>query len=547
MSSVSSSSEAVLARLLVETAGNVDLLLHSTAKKLSQSQVNAEGFTLARLGAALLRESAHDAKDNELLAALRTFLFLAVSSDEYTAIADICLQHTPLLEITITAIRDSLFNLITALRPEDFVVPNVAISSPRGSPENATSDFDELNAQKSIFLLRSLFLHSDQCLKNLSSTLFQPLLILAGVTNDKLSQASANALLALISITDAGTPQLVSTAHNEGRVYYADSIRADDIWEWIRSALSSGSAIHRTRAFSLWLRFLVKRSSAFPTQEILVSGVYWKHIMDPLASGTTEQQRLSLSIMNMSLNLCHQDFDCQYMLFKVRSRTNFEEEYQKFAILYQTIVLGRYLNQVEACMPELDSLAQDDSKLHKAWLTTLLKACIGSVVQDSIRKLIGDWIMRKGTGILHGHSALAADFLQTSFLPWAASGPLFNASVTSTSSGITCTHGEGIASFLQEILTAEPAVMKRSLVIKSCLAFLAERTEQVFSFARAYILEGLVRASAPGNNILDDESMVFISKINSAGGVQVVVKDYITILCAKLVLQGHVSGDLHHV
>lgn len=473
------------------------------------------------------------------------------SNEEYIAIADICLQHTPILSILITAIRDSLLKLITELAPQGLAVAHTADLGFRTSFETAshsediTSDFIELNAHSSISLLRRLVLHSDQRLKNLSFTLFRPLLVLVGAANDDLSQASANALLALISVADGGTPQTMPTASSAARMH-EDVIRSDDIWEWINSALSSDSAVHRARALSLWLRLLVKRTTAFPTPEILMCAAYWQCIMEPLACGTTEQRRLSLSVLNLSLSMCSEDFDCQYMHFHVKSRKEIEGEYHKFAILYQTIVLGRYLNQVEACIHDMDSFAQNDSKLHRAWLITLLKASIGLTVQDSIRKLIGEWIIRNGTGILRGHTVMAADFLQTSFLPWAASGPLFNASVSTMDRGIcTCTHGEDIARVLRELLTAEPSLSQKAILVKSCLAFLAERGERAFSFARAYILEGLVCQYPPGSNILDAESIASIAKISSAGGVQVVVKDYITILCAKLVIHGKDTGSDH--
>lgn len=556
------SAEVLLAQLLFESTGVSEraATFASLAQKLRQSEPNDAGFTLARLAGGLLagadsHGSPRDVAADDLRVALQSFMLMTVnksnveSREQHNAVSEICLQHRPILEFLMVEVRACLSAAVSEYRlSDDLVVDSVGFSgldqSGRGISRERNMDVGQLDILRSLLLLRTLFWHSSQHVRDLSWPLVSDLFLLVGAGNEDVSKASTDALLSFLSVVGEGTT--TDSGFSSEDASFTATTNAEDIWAWINAALSQNVQKYRSRAFSIWLRLLIHRRTAFPSSDLLRSSIYWKRLVESLTSGTTEQRRFSLSILELSLPLCQQDFDCAYMSFRVGAKKLILENYGKFSTIYQTIVLGRYLNQVEACIPDLDSFAKSDSGLHKAWLTALLGAGIGSSLQDSIRKVTGDWIMEHGIAALGEYDDIIEDFFRTSFLPWASLGPLYNSSVTTTTNGrISCAHGDSVSRFLKEMMSAASTTTQKNSLVKTCFQYLADKGDRAFSFARAYILDGLFQGTVAGIRILDDEILVLISRVVSSRGVQGVVRDYIILLCANMVFASDVNGLNH--
>jgi tRNA guanosine-2'-O-methyltransferase len=63
--------------------------------------------------------------------------------------------------------------------------------------------------------------------------------------------------------------------------------------------------------------------------------------------------------------------------------------YEQYSALFETIVLDRYANQVQACLPELTKVFT--SGITPLMASTLLSAALNPMVQDGVRKIIGNW------------------------------------------------------------------------------------------------------------------------------------------------------------
>jgi tRNA guanosine-2'-O-methyltransferase len=77
------------------------------------------------------------------------------------------------------------------------------------------------------------------------------------------------------------------------------------------------------------------------------------------------------------------------MKFLIADRITYLNAYDQYSALFETIVLDHYANQVQACLPELTKLMQ--SEITPMMTCTLLSAALNPLVQDGVRKLIGNW------------------------------------------------------------------------------------------------------------------------------------------------------------
>jgi tRNA guanosine-2'-O-methyltransferase len=70
-------------------------------------------------------------------------------------------------------------------------------------------------------------------------------------------------------------------------------------------------------------------------------------------------------------------------------RARYINLYDHYSALFETIVLDRYPNQVQACLPELTKLMASD--ITPVMTTTLLSASLNPTVQEGVRKIVGNW------------------------------------------------------------------------------------------------------------------------------------------------------------
>ncbi|KAJ9660862.1 hypothetical protein H2201_006754 [Coniosporium apollinis] len=297
---------------------------------------------------------------------------------------------------------------------------------------------------------------------------------------------------------------------------------------------------------------------------------YWKLLQNGLRIGYSEQRKYCLSILKSSVQMLNGDVDVPHMTFQIQMKTHCVLHFDKYITVFETIVLGRYMNQVEECLPDLRVLCSSTSRVHPTWMKTLLEAAFQPNIQDGIRKFVGNWLMdllsphqnpdrltQEG-----GHRLLITLITQTSpkeniitqsLLPWATQGSLSTSSIRSTQDNRTvyCEHGEKLSSFIGGILRRCPDNTLRSLHLRILLTWLHDTSSdgRLFPHAIAYIIDGLVRgaglqepirclvegapfeAAISGIEPYDLELMV---KTATRAGLPEVVRDYLIVLCLHI-------------
>lgn len=246
-----------------------------------------------------------------------------------------------------------------------------------------------------------------------------------------------------------------------------------------------------------------------------------------LQNGTPEQQKLALTILQLSTHLAN-------------GRQNFSQEakdFTKFMALYETIVVARYINQVQECVSDFSSLIEPPCGVDSSWIVALLSAALSPSMQDSVRKVIGAWALQKSEDVLLLSGKLGVSFLIEKLLPWASLGVQFTSSVRRLpSSTLVCHHGEILSLFIQRLLNncADEELMMS--FVRANLTFVDVKGCYILSSARAFILDGLVKSLTRPSSIakLESDCVDRITRIASLHGFQEIAENLVVTQCAHL-------------
>lgn len=164
------------------------------------------------------------------------------------------------------------------------------------------------------------------------------------------------------------------------------------------------------------------------------------------------------------------------------------QQYSRFCTVFETIVLGRYLNQVQECEPDLDFFASTHSVVKPVWLYTLLASALDSKMQDSNRKFIGSWILRSNLRTDDG--AGYVNFLREALLPWATQGYLFTSTLRrGKDSAVTCGHGDRLAEYVSSLLVSNGVLSGN--VLDAILENILGKANNNFAYAMVYLFQGI--------------------------------------------------------
>jgi tRNA guanosine-2'-O-methyltransferase len=117
--------------------------------------------------------------------------------------------------------------------------------------------------------------------------------------------------------------------------------------------------------------------------------LYWDRVRLGLLYGHADQRKYCMGIIRQSLLVAQSDIHTTTMQFRYTERAMYRKAYEQYSALFETIVLDRYANQVQACLPELIKMFQ--FAITPLMASTLLSAALNPMVQDGVRKLIGNW------------------------------------------------------------------------------------------------------------------------------------------------------------
>ncbi|KAK5725845.1 hypothetical protein LTR15_004035 [Elasticomyces elasticus] len=292
------------------------------------------------------------------------------------------------------------------------------------------------------------------------------------------------------------------------------------------------SPYHRTLGYSIWLRWV-----RIPDDELysLFNSTYWELLQHGLQFGDTECRKMCLAILRRSVTVAaNTDFTMASIFSAHDSSTGREvviAQYERFCTVCETMLLGRYMNQILGCEQDLSFLASSASMVKAEWLYTLLASVLHPKMQDANRKFVGNWIIR--CEFQPDASEAFVAFLRSAFLPWALRGSLF----TSTLQKGTlprCGHGDRLAQYFRSILTrnASNSVLSSQL-IDSVLDLISARRS--FAYANVYLLEGLARAHDEERTLeLDAEQAERVAALSSWTALPEVAQDYVFVRSLKL-------------
>ena len=424
----------------------------------------------------------------------------ATQHEDDSNAASILLQHVPEHE------RGNLFtSLLERLRPDDGAGLELTASlvmqhSNLGVQRRLLSFMDQVirSGQSQCVVLASLS-HPDLCLR--LSTIAVDILCeaksLGGGTADVTVLNYLRFLQSTISHLPFGTvhPNLFRAclallgAANQEICFAANTIISNilssknqesvkgillpsrpDVWESIQNLIASASKLHVLLGYSLWLRWILGLGKELQTD--FNTDKYWQLILRGLRHGDTERRKVCLHVLKSSIAT-----EAAAVSQEVR------ELNIRYCTVFETIVLGRYMNQIYECEKDLQLLAMDD-RLQPQWLYTLLASALDCHMQESTRKFIGNWVMQSG---LRPNPELLG-FFRHDFMPWATQGQLFVATLRKQGDKLRCEHGDRLASFIGSLLqhSQEP-----ERLVDTIMEMMRTKRNSMFAYAIVYLLEGL--------------------------------------------------------
>lgn len=144
-----------------------------------------------------------------------------------------------------------------------------------------------------------------------------------------------------------------------------------------------------SQIFRTWFQWISQAANDKIRLDCLHDDSYWDVVRHGLLHGHADQRKYCIGIIRYSLLAAQNDICTPVMEVRVGERAMYLKAYEQYAALFETIVLDRYANQVQACLPELTKLLR--SKITSLMASTLLSAALSPMVQDGVRKLVGNW------------------------------------------------------------------------------------------------------------------------------------------------------------
>ncbi|THX11287.1 hypothetical protein D6D18_00768 [Aureobasidium pullulans] len=542
--------------------------VHSTLADIFLSRISeSERFTAVRdlasnidsntLG--LVAALADSCPDEEANVYLNQYLIRSIEQDDAASAAALCVQYprirNALLHWTDRELHICFSQLLRQPENSEFVVPveKVLIVDPFVShydPElGVDRHLDELVKTTILYLSFAKQLFRSPILDKsfvVSSPIVCAIFGFLASSNAGIAAAAKDTLLAFLASFKAGT---FTFSH-----YKTDPDELDrHLWQCIRNLIDySGKSSYKTTAYTIWLRWLDLDSHGYSRQVALQKDPYWKYLLATLgqsSQGDTEQRKICLHVLKKSISISRNNIRANDMELTLDQEDRpgsviTESQYARFCTVYETIVIGRYLNQALECVQDLDHLASAETMVQKSWLFALLESSLSPVTQDSMRKMLGNWLM--STDIrLFSHAEEFATLLQKSFLPWATQGTLFTGSVQGKTRDMRCAHGTRLSNFLERLLQAHLGrddIYSRKCIVNAVLTYLDANKNRIVPIAVIYLLQGLAKGlQAESTACMEGDSLELILNLSRTTGYPEVARDAMLVQCYRLSQQ--VSQD----
>jgi tRNA guanosine-2'-O-methyltransferase len=222
---------------------------------------------------------------------------------------------------------------------------------------------------------------------------------------DRVDDVANDTLSAFLSLLDSRGPIVIAPPQrlSEADPWWKSDQRKcllpikevidESFWSHFHENAAHAFANNSSKHFRTWLQWISQAASTGIALDCIYRDSYWNKLQAGLQNGFSDQRKYCLAIIRQTLLAAQRDIDCHTMQFTHSERSAYIRAYDQFAVLFETVVLDRYPNQVQACLPELTTLLGSNSKISPAITVTLLTAALNSKIQEGIRKIVGNWYM----------------------------------------------------------------------------------------------------------------------------------------------------------
>jgi tRNA guanosine-2'-O-methyltransferase len=323
----------------------------------------------------------------------------------------------------------------------------------------------------------------------------------------------------------------------------------NQLWARLRDLPAVYFKSSSSRVFRTWFQWVCHTEANGIALQNVYDDLYWLRLQLGLLNGFGEQRKFCLGILRHSLLVARRSIDIPLMTLDFDQRFAYQAQYNKYCTLFEVVVLNRYQNQIQACLPELTALLKQGSLISSAWQTTLLSAALNAKVQAGTRNLLGTWYITYITN-QQGSVADHANFFVTGFLPWATQGHLFTSSLISSRQTTTCTHGADLVKLLSKFIVSLPTVSQRRRFFTDVLQFILDQKGRIFQHTIIYLLEGLLEgfketSSFKGLEIPDLKILLRISRLPGQPEIATdLVSTYCAEICEAVFSQSNAAVDL---
>ncbi|KAK8189310.1 hypothetical protein IWZ00DRAFT_574088 [Phyllosticta capitalensis] len=487
-------------------------------------------FASARLAAELLQQCPEDCDATHARSLfLQLLLETVCHSDSHQDTIDICSRDRLLASQLLSSIGRDLSKSALALHH------NNQLAVPTSISWRHSSDGDALDDRRLVSYLdffKFYFLSENPC--NLSVNLLQALLVFLGATSQEISDASRDVLSAAFYSIRAAQVSL-DLSHDDGSDVFApiEGPLGSVIWSRIKDLLSSADPRFSLSAFHIWFRWFSLSGELGPSVEILKQYKYWIFLQRGLVDGFSEQRKYCLFILRASVGFVKDQQQEVHPYVRDANTPEFETDYTRYCTLFETIILGRYLNQVEACLPDLRALSFE-SRVHNTWIITLLRASLSTSVQDGIRKMIGNQILADLVSRPNSPDPISHDYLTSSFLPWATQGWLFTGTLSRNREDVRCLHGEKLSLYIERLIQGCSNKYRRREYEREVLSFLHEKGKRLFQHAHSYCLQGILNGMKR-REPLHPQDIPLLVQVAMQTGLPEVVRDFATAAASVMI------------
>ncbi|KAH7138887.1 hypothetical protein B0J11DRAFT_515534 [Dendryphion nanum] len=357
-------------------------------------------------------------------------------------------------------------------------------------------------------------------------------------------------LSALISLTKSPVailrdPELTysscsTSSSKEGTAAVREALIGQQLWTRLRDLPLTYFGQESSKCFRTWFQWCHHATIWNTDLDAIYDPLYWSILRVGFLSGYSEQRKYCLGILRLSIDIACRDIETPLMVVRIDQRSRYRAQYGKYVSLYQTIVLDRYVNQVQACLPDLTNLLGTSSVINPGWTMVLLSSALNPKVQDGVRKVVGNWYMdfiANAGGPVIEHE----QFIVEGLLPWATQGSLFTSSLTSYRGRATCsTHGDILADVISRSVGGMPTQVSRRNLFAGVLQFVLDRNGRLFQYSIVYLLKGLMLAlkGLPTSCAdMDRHGMELLGQVSRLPGLPEIASDLCFAYCGILMHQ----------